>query len=112
VGQRSSANFPNHRDDRCVSEIDAKLLMNHSIPGVNAGYITRHKLLEDHLRRQQQAISSAVFSALGMSLLVDKSCKVGSDAVLSDPLFRTRCLNLPSEFLLEGPLELECNTLI
>jgi hypothetical protein len=39
--------------------------MNHSIPGVNAGYITRHKLLEDHLRRQQQAISSAVFAALG-----------------------------------------------
>lgn len=47
-----------------VSEFDAKLLMNHAIPGVNAGYITRHKLLEDHLRRQQQAISSAVFAAL------------------------------------------------
>jgi hypothetical protein len=38
-----------------VSDFDAKLLMNHSIPGVNAGYITRHKLLEDHLRRPQQA---------------------------------------------------------
>jgi integrase len=50
-----------------VSEFDAKLLMNHSIPGVNAGYVTRHKLLEDHLRRQQQAISSAVFAALGAS---------------------------------------------
>jgi site-specific recombinase XerD len=48
-----------------VSDFDAKLLTNHSIPGVNAGYITRHKLLEDHLRRQQQAISSAVFAALG-----------------------------------------------
>ena len=48
-----------------VSEFDAKLLMNHSIPGVNAGYVTRHKLLEDHLRRQQQAISSAVVAALG-----------------------------------------------
>ena len=48
-----------------VSEFDAKLLMNHAIPGVNAGYITRHKLLEDHLRRQQQAISSAAFAALG-----------------------------------------------
>jgi integrase len=47
-----------------VSEIDAKLLMNHSIPGVNAGYITRHKLLEDHLRHQQQAISSTAFAAL------------------------------------------------
>jgi hypothetical protein len=26
--------------------------------------ITRHRLLEDHLRRQQQAISSAVFAEL------------------------------------------------
>jgi len=39
--------------------------VNHAIPGDNAGYITRHKLLEDHLRTQQQAISSAVFAALG-----------------------------------------------
>lgn len=48
-----------------VSELDARMLMNHSIPGVNAGYITRHKLLEDHLRRQQQAISSTIFGTLG-----------------------------------------------
>ncbi|WGR93199.1 integrase family protein [Bradyrhizobium sp. ISRA443] len=54
-----------------VSEFDAKLLMNHSIPGVNAGYVTRQKLLEDHLRGQQQAISTAVFSALGKSLTKD-----------------------------------------
>ncbi len=43
-----------------VSEVDAKLLMNHAIPGVNSGYITRHKLLEDHLRHQQQAISEVI----------------------------------------------------
>ena len=55
-----------------VSEFDAKLLMNHTIPGVNAGYITRHKLLEDHLRSQQQAICSAVFAALGKSLVDDQ----------------------------------------
>jgi integrase len=54
-----------------VSEFDAKLLMNHAIPGVNAGYITRHKLLEDHLRSQQQAISRAVFAALA-GMLVEK----------------------------------------
>ena len=47
-----------------LSEIDAKLLMNHAIPGVNSGYITRHKLLEDHLRAQQQAISSVIFAAV------------------------------------------------
>nr|WP_244521551.1 hypothetical protein [Bradyrhizobium sp. DOA9] len=56
-----------------VSEFDAKLLMNHSIPGVNAGYVTRHKLVEDHLRNQQQAISSVVFSALGNSLKEHKT---------------------------------------
>lgn len=48
-----------------VSELDARLLMNHAIPGVNGGYISRHKLLEDHLRAQQQAISSTMFSSLG-----------------------------------------------
>ncbi|MGY8668723.1 integrase family protein [Bradyrhizobium sp. UFLA05-109] len=56
-----------------VSEVDAKLLMNHSIPGVNAGYITRHKLLEGHLRSQQQAISSAVFAALSAPLTQEGS---------------------------------------
>jgi site-specific recombinase XerD len=47
-----------------VSEFDARLLMNHAIPGVNAGYITRHKLLEDHLRSQQQAISTTIFTSI------------------------------------------------
>jgi integrase len=59
-----------------VSEIDAKLLMNHAIAGVNAGYITRHKLLQDHLRRQQQAISCAVFAALGDSLTKDERLRL------------------------------------
>jgi site-specific recombinase XerD len=45
-----------------VSEVDAKLLMNHAIQGVNSGYITRHKLLENHLRSQQQAISDVIFA--------------------------------------------------
>ncbi len=39
-----------------VPELDVHLLMNHSIPGVNAGYITRNKLLRDHLRIQQELI--------------------------------------------------------
>jgi integrase len=43
-----------------VSEFDARLLMNHAIPGVNAGYITRGKLLDDHLRHQQQVISKVL----------------------------------------------------
>lgn len=59
-----------------VSELDARLLMNHAVPGVNAGYISRHKLLEDHLRVQQQAISSTMFDALGD--LIVKDATVGS----------------------------------
>jgi integrase len=43
-----------------ISELDIHLLMNHSFPGVNAGYITRDRLLRDHLRRQQQRISELV----------------------------------------------------
>lgn len=46
-----------------VSELDVHLLTNHSLPGVNAGYITRHRLLEDHLRGQQERISSVVMAA-------------------------------------------------
>jgi integrase len=46
-----------------LSEIDTKLLMNHSIPGVNAGYITRAKLLNDHLRAAQQTLSAFIFTS-------------------------------------------------
>jgi len=46
-----------------VSEFDARLLMNHAIQGVNAGYITRHKLLDTHLRKQQNAISDLIMAA-------------------------------------------------
>jgi hypothetical protein len=49
-------------------ELDARLLMNHSAPGVNAGYITRQKLLENHLRAQQQAISNVIFAAVNAPL--------------------------------------------
>jgi hypothetical protein len=51
-----------------VSELDMHLLMNHSLPGVNAGYLTRHRLLGDHLRKQQQAISSTVVAAIKTEL--------------------------------------------
>lgn len=49
-----------------VSEVDMHLLMNHSLPGVNAGYITRSKLMRDHLRAQQEKLSRFVLgSAVG-----------------------------------------------
>src|SRR5262249_40951389 len=47
-----------------VSELDIHLLMNHSLPGVNAGYITRDRLLRDHLRSQQQRISDLVVACV------------------------------------------------
>jgi site-specific recombinase XerD len=47
-----------------VSELDVHLLMNHSLPGVNAGYITRDRLLRDHLRQQQQRISGLVVQSV------------------------------------------------
>jgi integrase len=43
-----------------MSKLDIHLLMNHAVPGVNEGYITRDKLLSDHLRQQQERISAAI----------------------------------------------------
>lgn len=43
-----------------VSELDVHLSMNHSLPGVNAGYITRDSLLRNHLREQQERISKVI----------------------------------------------------
>lgn len=48
-----------------ISQLDIHLLMNHSLPGVNAGYITREGLLGDHLRKQQERISSVILVAAG-----------------------------------------------
>ena len=47
-----------------INEIDMHLLMNHSLPGVNAGYITRNKLAGNHLRAAQQRISAVIFNAV------------------------------------------------
>ncbi len=46
-----------------IPDLDIHLLMNHSVPGVNAGYITRSKLLGDHLRHQQETISRKLTEA-------------------------------------------------
>lgn len=47
-----------------INDIDMHLLMNHSLPGVNAGYITRNKLVGSHLRVAQQKISDCVMAAV------------------------------------------------
>lgn len=46
-----------------LSEVDMHLLMNHRLPGVNAGYITRDKLMGDHLRAAQQKLSTYILTA-------------------------------------------------
>lgn len=46
-----------------LSEVDMHLLMNHRLPGVNAGYITRDKLMSRHLRTAQQKLSDYIFAA-------------------------------------------------
>lgn len=48
-----------------ISKLDIHLLMNHSLPGVNEGYITRDKLLSDLLRKQQERISAVVLERAG-----------------------------------------------
>jgi integrase len=45
-----------------LTEFDTQLLMNHSLPGVNAAYITRGSLMP-HLRAQQQLVSSYIMQA-------------------------------------------------
>jgi integrase len=45
-----------------LSEIDLHLLMNHSLPGVNAGYITRAKLISGHLQKVQEKLTETVLS--------------------------------------------------
>jgi integrase len=47
-----------------VADLDIHLLMNHTVPGVNAGYINRSKLLSDHLRQQQEVISQRIVEAI------------------------------------------------
>lgn len=47
-----------------ISDIDMHLLMNHSLPGVNAGYLTRSKIIHSHLRQVQQAISDKVMGGV------------------------------------------------
>jgi integrase len=47
-----------------LSEVDMHLLMNHSLPGINAGYITRAKLMGDHLRQQQEKLSGFIIGAV------------------------------------------------
>src|SRR5205814_440496 len=43
-----------------VSDTDVRLLMNHAIPGISGGYITRENLLSNSLLAAQQCISSTL----------------------------------------------------
>jgi integrase len=74
-----------------VSELDCQLLMNHSVQGVNPGYITRNKLIGDHLRQQQEKISQLIIgSVVGRgrrpSALLSRWLNSTSRALLKDVL--------------------------
>lgn len=63
-----------------ISKLDIHLLMNHTVPGVNEGYITRDKLLNNHLRQQQERISVVILESAekiksGLASRWLKSCK-------------------------------------
>ena len=64
-----------------TGDIDIHLLMNHSLPGVNAGYITRSKL-NTHLRNAQQALSD---------ILLEEACD-GAEAGAMWPRASARTL--------------------
>nr|WP_158915798.1 integrase family protein [Caulobacter sp. S45] len=74
-----------------VPDLDIHLLMNHSLPGVNAGYITRGALLEGHLRAQQERISKVVEESIGKKgnhpvAMWLRSMKVVPEVVLTDAI--------------------------
>jgi hypothetical protein len=69
-----------------VSELDIHLLMNHSLPGVNAGYITRDRLLRDHLRQRQQGISELVVHGLEVKRDLSLARWLGSAKVEGLPI--------------------------
>ncbi len=74
-----------------VPELDIHLLMNHSLPGVNAGYITRDRLLRDHLRKQQERISAIALEKTskkvdGLSLRWLISTKADTTATTAEEL--------------------------
>lgn len=47
-----------------ISDLDIHLLMNHSMPGVSAGYITRAKLVPTSLRDAQEKLSRAMIQGM------------------------------------------------
>lgn len=77
-----------------VPEVDIHLLMNHAIQGVNIGYITRSKLMSDHLRLQQDRLSDLMIGAV-----VGKGRRPSSDL--------SRWLNTPSRAQVEALLNLD-----
>ena len=49
-----------------IREVESHLLMNHSIGGANAGYISREVTLEDHLRPAQERITAYFLRQFGV----------------------------------------------
>lgn len=73
-----------------INDIDMHLLMNHSVPGVNAGYITRAKLVSSHLRSAQQELSDFLLASLADDGDVSSKWPAAPLAVLLRDEFPTR----------------------
>jgi integrase len=89
-----------------IADLDIHLLMNHSVPGVNAGYITRSKLLNDHLRQQQEMITQKIIHAArpksnGQNLGSAKWPFLPSRRVLKDILKAAEAASAPNNTLVD-----------
>jgi integrase len=49
-----------------ISEVDVQLLMNHALPGVSAGYLTRAKLVPTSLRDAQEKLSRLMLQKVAL----------------------------------------------
>jgi hypothetical protein len=72
---------------RCL-EFDAKLLMNHSVRGVKAGYVTRHKLLRTAFAASSKLSAPPCFLASVSRLKRRELCEIGSAAGQADERLR------------------------
>jgi hypothetical protein len=53
-----------------ISDLDIHLLMNHSLPGASAGYVTRSQLVSTSLRDAQERLSTSII----MRMISSRTC--------------------------------------
>jgi integrase len=89
-----------------IGDLDIHLLMNHAVAGVNAGYITRSKLLGDHLRQQQETISGK------MTDVVRSRVKCREERAMAWPLLPARTVLRNVLWLVEDGAVTKSSTMV